>query len=250
MSAMPATHGHSAACCNIPPVVEKGYKEKGSYEQLGGFNTYSTGSADATKGVLVIFDIFGFFPQTLQGADILGQEYRVLMPDWFEGHPADISVFPPDTPEKKATLTAFLAKNSPAVVGPKVKAYAAAARAQYPAVTDWAIVGFCWGGKVAGSVTNTADTPFKVAAEVHPAMVDAADATDIKVPLIMLASKDEDAEEVKKFEANLTAPKYVEIYKDQIHGWMAARSNLSDPRNKEEYARGYKKLLEFFGEYL
>lgn len=40
-------------------------------------------------------DIFGFFEQTLQGADILAshgkEKYRVLIPDWFEGSPADIS---------------------------------------------------------------------------------------------------------------------------------------------------------------
>jgi len=39
-------------------------------------------------------DIFGFFPQTLQGADILAlsgpQRYRVFMPDFFDGEPAPI----------------------------------------------------------------------------------------------------------------------------------------------------------------
>lgn len=39
MSAMPASHGHSAACCNIPPIVSKGYKPKGSYEEIGGYKT-------------------------------------------------------------------------------------------------------------------------------------------------------------------------------------------------------------------
>lgn len=39
MSSMPASHGHSAACCNIPPVVSKGYKAKGSYEEIGGYKT-------------------------------------------------------------------------------------------------------------------------------------------------------------------------------------------------------------------
>lgn len=39
MSTMPVTSGHSAACCNIPPVVGKGYDAKGSYEELGGLNT-------------------------------------------------------------------------------------------------------------------------------------------------------------------------------------------------------------------
>lgn len=92
--------------------------------------------------------------------------------------------------------------------------------------------------------------PFAAAASVHPAMVDAADGPGIKVPFIMLASGDEPAEDVKKFEAALTVPKHVETFADQIHGWMAARSNLSDDRVKAEYERGYKTLLEFFGKHL
>ena len=37
--AMTACHGHSEACCNIPPVVASGYSAKGSYEELGGLKT-------------------------------------------------------------------------------------------------------------------------------------------------------------------------------------------------------------------
>src|SRR5450432_1025993 len=33
---MPAQHGHSEACCNIPPIVVEGYKPKGKYETIGG----------------------------------------------------------------------------------------------------------------------------------------------------------------------------------------------------------------------
>lgn len=39
MSTMPASHGHSQACCNVPPIVSKGYKAKGSYEEIGGYKT-------------------------------------------------------------------------------------------------------------------------------------------------------------------------------------------------------------------
>jgi hypothetical protein len=44
----------------------------------------------------VIYDIFGYFPQTIQGADILAfsdkdNEYQVFMPDFFEGESADIA---------------------------------------------------------------------------------------------------------------------------------------------------------------
>lgn len=54
-----------------------------------------TGPSDATKAIVVIYDIFGFFEQTLQGADILAhsddsQKYKVYMPDWFKGEPCPI----------------------------------------------------------------------------------------------------------------------------------------------------------------
>ena len=39
MSTMPASHGHNEACCNIPPVVSKGYDAKGSYEEVDGLKT-------------------------------------------------------------------------------------------------------------------------------------------------------------------------------------------------------------------
>lgn len=99
-------------------------------------------------------------------------------------------------------------------------------------------------------VVSNDDNAFKAGAEIHPAMVDPQDAEGIKVPLIMLASQDEDADTVAKFEQALQVPKHVETFKDQIHGWMAARADLEDARVKEEYARGYKTVLEFFAKHL
>lgn len=81
-------------------------------------------------------------------------------------------------------------------------------------------------------------------------MVDPADAEHIKVPLALLASKDETPEDVKKFEANLTGPKHVETFGDQIHGWMAARSDLEDERVKAEYIRGYETVLKFLSQHI
>lgn len=109
---------------------------------------------------------------------------------------------------------------------------------------------YCWGGKAVALTVNSASNPFSAAASVHPAMVDAADATSIKVPFMMLASGDEPADDVKKFEDALTVPKHVERFDDQIHGWMAARSDLSNDRVKAEYERGYKTLLKFFSQHV
>jgi hypothetical protein len=99
----------SKACCTIPPVISEGYKEKGEWINVEGMKTYATGPKTAKSALLIIYDIFGFFPQTLQGADILAHsdkehQYQVFMPDFFDGKPADISWYPPDTKEKGEKL--------------------------------------------------------------------------------------------------------------------------------------------------
>ncbi|KAI2615048.1 hypothetical protein GGR54DRAFT_319756 [Hypoxylon sp. NC1633] len=255
MSTMPAQHGHSEACCNIPPVISKGYSEKGGYEELGGFKSYVTGPKDATKGIISIFDIFGYFPQTLQGADILAtsdhsQQYKVFIPDWFDGEPCPLELFPPDTEEKQKKLGAFFQKNPPPGVAAKVPDYVAAVAAKYPEIKSWAIMGLCWGGKVVSLVASKPDTIFKAGVECHPAMVDPSDATNIKIPLAMLASMDEPPEDVTKFEQNLVGPKHVETFGDQIHGWMGARSDLDDEHVKAEYIRGYETVLKFLSKHV
>jgi hypothetical protein len=93
----------SKACCTVPPVVSEGYKEKGEWITINGMKTYATGPKEAKSALLVVYDIFGFFPQvrgqssqvnaaanisslqTLQGADILAHsdkdhQYQVFMP--------------------------------------------------------------------------------------------------------------------------------------------------------------------------
>jgi len=66
-------------------------------------------------------------------------------------------------------------------------------------------------------------TPFKAAAEVHPALVDRKDAPHITIPILMLASQDEEPEEVEAFKKGLKVAHHVEFYADQVHGWMGAR---------------------------
>ena len=106
----------------------------------------TTGPSDATKGIIVIYDIFGYFPQTLQGADILGtsddaQKYRVFIPDWFGGKPFPIEKFPPDTPEKQKDLGEFFNAYSPPSVAAKIPAYLDAVSAKYPGIKTWALLG-------------------------------------------------------------------------------------------------------------
>jgi len=251
---MQATHGHNEACCNIPPVQSSGYVAKGTYEQLGGMKTYATGPTDATKGLVSIYDIFGFFDQTLQGADILAtsdhhHKYKVFIPDWLGNDTVPMSWFPPDTEEKQKNLGGWFGNSAhaPQTVAAALPEYVKALAAANPSIKSWGIMGYCWGGKVVELVTTSPSNPFKIAAALHPAMLDATEAEKIPVPYILIASEEEPAETVKEFESKLKVPHHVETFADQVHGFMAARGDLENPRVKEEYIRGYKTVLEFFG---
>lgn len=213
-----------------------------------------TGPSSATKAILFIYDIFGYFDQTTQGADILAtagkEQYQVFMPDFFDGGALDITVFPPDTEEKQKTLGDFFQGiGAPPKAAERVPSLVKEFLKYNSNIKTVGVVGMCWGGKVV-SLTSGSNTPFTVAASCHPAMVDPSEAADITVPFCLLASKDEDAEAVSSFESALKGDKHVETFTDQIHGWMAARSNLEDAHVKKEYERGYKTLLQFFGKHL
>ncbi|KAL8770430.1 MAG: hypothetical protein Q9209_003856 [Squamulea sp. 1 TL-2023] len=254
MATMPSSHGHNQACCNVPPVVSSGYKPKGTYEYVGSMRSYVTGPVDATKGIVSIFDIFGYFDQTLQGADILAtsnehQQHKIFIPDWFKGNPVPTEWYPPNTEEKQKKSSEWFGSNDPHRVVAALPDYVKALRAANPSIKSWGILGFCWGGKVVELVTSSSLNPFTVAAAAHPAMIDPAGAEKISVPYILLASGEEPADAVKEFESKLKVPHHVETFVDQAHGFMAARGDLSDPRVKAEYARGYRTLLEFFGKH-
>ncbi|KAF2268130.1 hypothetical protein CC78DRAFT_14759 [Lojkania enalia] len=244
----------SKACCNTPAVVAKGYEPKGEYITVDGLKTYATGPKDAKEGILVVYDIFGFFNQTLQGADILAYSdsehpYQVFIPDFFEGEPADISWYPPDNEEKGKKLGQFFqTKAAPPKTLPRVAKIANELKASKN-IEKWGIVGYCWGGKIV-NLSSMEGTPFKVAAACHPAMVAADDAPGITIPFAMLPSKDESKEDVEKWERALKVPHTVEWFPTQIHGWMAARGDLENEEVKKEYTRGYQTVLDFFHKHM
>lgn len=173
----------SDTCCpsTAPKVnVEVDYTPKGSYETYAGLKactlfpppiptpsqfsidrlefqtnhtptTDVTGPKDASKGLFVVYDIFGYFPQTLQGADILSKQLNavVVMPDFFEGEPCSPALFPPDTEEKKAGFQKFwTTKADFEKTQATIKRVFAAIKEEHKSTTRWAIMGYCWGGKV------------------------------------------------------------------------------------------------------
>jgi dienelactone hydrolase len=71
------------------------------------------------------------------------------MPDWFNGSPADISWYPPDTKEKGEKLGNFFQTTAaPPKTVSRIPKVIEEIQKNNPAIESWGILGYCWGGKV------------------------------------------------------------------------------------------------------
>ncbi|KAI1759512.1 alpha/beta-hydrolase [Hypoxylon sp. FL1150] len=250
----------SDACAKLPP-VSSDYVPKGTYETIAGLNTYVIGPESPSKAIIDIYDIFGISPQALQGADRLSAALGalVIVPDFFAGARADPSWLPADTDEKKAAFAKFRAESAdvPRNVAKLLEVRRAAGERWASAGDNWGVFGLCWGGKVGvlacGKDNEGPGRVFKAGGTAHPAALAGEDAEALTAAYICLASPGEPVEAVKQYAEILARPGkvgVVETYKDMFHGWMGARANLGDEKNKSEYERGYSQVAEFFAKYL
>lgn len=182
-----------------------------------------TGPLNSKKAILWIYDIFAFTPQTIQGADILGETYLVIIPDFFQGSAAEKEWYPPTNDSQLAHLTTFLngtADRKKALS--LVPGIVAASTKTYPSIEKWGAIGFCWGAKIV-AVTSDKGTDWVVSAQSSPAFVEVGDAAKITIPHIVLASKNENKDEIKEYEERLEhVPHVVKTY-DRPHGFQSAR---------------------------
>ncbi|TGO24386.1 hypothetical protein BPAE_0104g00160 [Botrytis paeoniae] len=244
------------ACNTIPPVTKVDYKTKGTWETIAGVPVYISGASKPTNALMVIYDIFGAAPQTLQGADLLAAALEplntvVIVPDLFNGKKAQAEWFRNPSEEAKAAKAAFV-ESAYAIdrweklVGEVV----ADCGKKWDGVKAWACLGLCWGGKVAAA-TSRKETPWTVSGQVHPGRLTKEDAERITIPHIVLASNGEDAKAMQEYKDVLEAGNgVVETYSTMHHGWMGARANFENEDNVKEYVRGYQKCAAFFSEQL
>ncbi|OTA66037.1 dienelactone hydrolase family protein [Hypoxylon sp. EC38] len=250
----------SDACAQIPP-VSSDYNPKGTYETISGLKTYVIGPQSARKAIIDIYDVFGLAPQTLQGADRLSASLNalVIVPDFFGGVYVQPAWLPADTDEKKAAFAKFQSEQAaiPKNVEKLIEIRRAAGE-KWPSVGDrWGVFGLCWGGKVAvlacGKDNYGPGRVFKVSGTAHPGRLATEDAEALTVPHICLASSKEPADVVTQYKEILAKPGktgVVETYETMFHGWMGARANLEDEKNKSEFERGYNQVADFFAKYL
>ncbi|KAI4155232.1 MAG: hypothetical protein LQ340_001119 [Diploschistes diacapsis] len=183
-----------------------------------------------------------------QGADLLSHVKdgsTVYIPDFLKGSYASPSWFPPDNEEKQGAMGAFFGgPANPGTAIPNLHGLVQELATKSEPGTKLAALGLCWGAKIV-AVTAGEGTLWTVAAAAHPSMIDSKDAAAISIPYCVLASGDEDAGEVKGFVDSLKGPKFTETYSAMPHGWMGARGDVSDPKAKADYEKGYAAVADF-----
>ncbi|CAE6363749.1 unnamed protein product [Rhizoctonia solani] len=249
---MATIHNSNTACCTIPTVVPKEqYKEKGEYKSYGPYKkAYIVGKPGTGKAIIGVYDIFGYWPQTLQGADILAEtlDALVIYPDFFDGQPWDSNNFPPKTDESKQKLQEFF--GGIANVTERVKNVGELAdQLRADGAKFVGTVGFCWGGKVVTVAAGTGKTD--AAVSIHPAFLDVKDAENLKVPIGLFPSKDEPLDEYEKIIKSISTKPFAsknayKVYSNMHHGWAAARADLDDPENKKDYEDVYGTAVTFY----
>lgn len=175
------------------------------------------------------------------------------MPDFFRGKPFPQDFYPPNTDEKKEALQKFFG-GAGDFGARKPELEAIAAELKKNGAVKLGMVGHCWGGKLS-VISGGEGTVFDAVAQVHPAMVDANDAAKLTVPIANFPSKDEPAEDIKKFEAEVQKKPFAKDsvfkhYTESHHGWAAARADLKDKHNFDNFQDVYQRLADFFNKTL
>ncbi|KAJ7462766.1 hypothetical protein B0H11DRAFT_95314 [Mycena galericulata] len=230
-------HNTNAACCSIPPVQSQ-YTPKGTFKSVGDFKKVYVTGGPSDNAIVCVYDIFGYFPQTQQGADIIASALKtvVYMPDFFEPNaPFPAENFPPTTDEGKKALQDFFGGTANPQANVK-KLVAFGQTLKSGGAKKLGAYGFCWGGKVTLSAAGEA-TPFESVSIIHPAMLSVDDANKLTI-LDVIAKKPFATKNDNKYFANM------------FHGWAAARADLKNQDNKEEFENLYTRLAEFFSKTL
>ncbi|WFD31459.1 carboxymethylenebutenolidase [Malassezia sp. CBS 17886] len=239
------------ACCTLPPVQTE-YTPKGVFEQVNGLKSYVTGDRSSKHVLLCIYDIFGYWATTQQGADLLGDtgKVKVVMPDFLRGQPWPIDKFPPPKDEQDKFSQWLDTIGSIPDRLKDIDVVVAGLKAQ--GAEKIGLYGFCWGGKIS-LLASRQGSPFVGTAQVHPAFVSPEDAKPVAVPLAFFPSGDEPEKDVNDFwntfkESNPDAFKksVTKYYTNMHHGFAAARADLNKEENYFAFQDVYTRLADYF----
>ncbi|KAF9910956.1 hypothetical protein EC991_005131 [Linnemannia zychae] len=240
------------ACCNTPATnaqwVNKG-TDKVLATQVNGEDrmTYRTGPKDSKRGIIGVYDIFGFHPTTYQFFDRLALAnggFQVSVPFMFKQKSVPASLI-----GDRPAILEFVAKNGDyknSHLDDLIRAAVEDLRAD--GCTSFSIIGQCWGTFIAVQAASDEGSVFLAAGGPHPSAITVEAVKDIKCPLILLPSKD-DADMVPIIESvkhkNFAVESFHKRYDNMHHGWCGGRGDWDNP----EQLKAALEAIEIFADY-
>lgn len=233
-------------CCDNPPSLSSNCGA-GHVEQIGGLNSYVTGSFDSNLAILLVSDIYGFeAPNLRKLADkVASAGYYVVVPDFLYGDP-----YEPTNAERP--LGAWIKDHGPDKGFEDAKRVIESLKSK--GVSTIGSAGFCWGAKVVVELAKHGS--IQAAVLLHPSLVALDDIKAVKVPTSVLGAeidKMSPPELLKQFEDVLASKPevdgFVKIFPGVAHGWTV-RYNTEDGEAVKCAEEAHQNMLEWFAKYV
>jgi hypothetical protein len=115
------------------------------------------------------------------------------MPDFWGDNAQDLSLFPLKIHAQTKLIMDFFDSGlaNPKKTAPLIPPLLENMKKQHPEIEESAIMGFCWGGKMAALFAVNGGF-FKAAVQYHPSLLDVENAKNMTIPVCVLTSMDED----------------------------------------------------------
>ncbi|CAJ1941220.1 unnamed protein product [Sphenostylis stenocarpa] len=231
-------------CYSNPPLLNA--SSGGGYvTNIGGINSYVTGSPLAILAILLVSDVYGFkAPLLRKVADkVAANGYYVLVPDFLHDDPYD--------PKNSTRPTSVWLKDHEP--GKSIKGAKPVIKAlKRKGVSAVGVAGFCWGGELlyklteckvfslflsAKTVTNLGKAKLVQASVLlHPSYITVDDIRGVNVPIAILGAEHDSLSPpklLKQFKQILDAKpeidSYVKVFRNVSHGWTL-RYDPNDPK--------------------
>ncbi|KAK9469479.1 dienelactone hydrolase [Lipomyces arxii] len=200
---------------------------------------------DPTKCILYLSDIFGipFLNHKILSDNFAKQGFLTLLPNLFYDDPA------PYPPTNTFVMPDWLKAHGPEVTEPIIEKTIAYCKANFPSVSAFYAVGYCYGAKYVVRLLGAGTILAGYIA--HPSLVTAEELKAIKNPLSIAAAETDHIFTVEKRHESeailldMKATYYIAIYSQCVHGF-AVRGDPNNEISKWSHEAAFWQAVTWF----
>ncbi|KAG4977595.1 hypothetical protein JHK82_036863 [Glycine max] len=234
----------SPQCFENPPNLNSDIHGAGTVQELGGLNSYVTGSSDSKLALILVSDVFGYeAPKLRKLADkVAAAGFLVVVPDLLYGdYIVDLNnpQFDRESWRKAHGKDKACEDTKPLISALKSKG-----------VKSIGAAGFCWGGVVVVKLAMSTD--IQAAVILHPGLIADNEFNEVRIPIAILGAEIDHLfppERLKQIEEMLSVKaefeSFVKLYPGVSHGWTL-RYNDDDEATVKSAKEAHQDMLNWF----